>query len=44
MFNNKQNSISLVSANTSGIPTGITTADSKLQTLISYGLGVNLRL
>ena len=44
MFNNKQNSISLVSANTSGIPTGITTADSKLQSLISYGLGVNLRL
>ncbi|HQT21518.1 MAG: hypothetical protein B7X86_01170 [Sphingobacteriales bacterium 17-39-43] len=43
LYNNKQNSLDLVSANTSGIPTGITKGSSKVQTFITYGLGVNLK-
>jgi hypothetical protein len=43
LYNNKQNSLSLVSNNIAGIPSGVSAGSPKIQSFITYGLGVNLR-
>jgi Protein of unknown function (DUF3078). len=44
LYNNQSTSLNLVSNNSTGIPTGISTGSPKLQTYISYGAGVMLML
>lgn len=43
LYNNKQNSLSLVSNNIAGTPSGVSAGSPKIQSFITYGLGVNLR-
>lgn len=44
IYNNQSNTLSLETNNSTGIPTGVNMGSPKLQTFITYGIGISLML